>query len=80
MQVVIDLGSFYEGTARLASLGDYCREARRQAGRGHDIVLTGPGPIWMYLSVAHALHGVARRLVYRSPVAGDVTIFDHDPG
>jgi hypothetical protein len=25
------------------------------------------------------LHGKARRLLYRSPVTGDVLIFDHSP-
>ncbi|MEW6419020.1 MAG: hypothetical protein AB1480_13010 [Nitrospirota bacterium] len=29
--------------------------------------------------VAHALHGKARKLIYRSPVTGDVVIFDHSP-
>ena len=29
--------------------------------------------------VAHALHGKAKKPVYRSPVTGDVVIFDHDP-
>ena len=31
------------------------------------------------LRIAHALHGKAKRLIYRSPVTGDVVIFDHDP-
>jgi hypothetical protein len=29
--------------------------------------------------VAHALHGKAKQLIYRSPVIGDVVIFAHDP-
>jgi hypothetical protein len=29
--------------------------------------------------IAHAVHSKARRPVYRSPVRGDVAIFDHDP-
>ncbi|HWO42691.1 MAG TPA: CRISPR-associated protein Csx3 [Candidatus Eisenbacteria bacterium] len=32
------------------------------------VVLTGQAPIWMYLRIAHALHGKARRLLYSSPV------------
>jgi len=40
-------------------------------------VLTGAAPVWLYLRVAHALHGKARKLIYRSPVTGDVAIFDH---
>jgi CRISPR-associated Csx3 family protein len=41
------------------------------------VVLTGRGPIWLYLRLAHALHGVARTLTYRAPEAGDVLVFDH---
>ena len=44
-----------------------------------EVVLTGAGPVWLYLKIAHALHGKAKKLVYRSPVTGDVVIFDHDP-
>jgi hypothetical protein len=36
-------------------------------------------PFSLYLKIAHALHGKAKRLIYRSPVTGDVVIFDHDP-
>jgi CRISPR-associated protein (Cas_csx3) len=42
------------------------------------VVLTGQGPIWLYLKVAHALHGKAIKLTYASPVTGEVVIFDHD--
>jgi hypothetical protein len=42
-------------------------------------VLTGQAPVWLYLTVAHALHGKARKLVYPSPVTGEVVMFDHDP-
>jgi len=35
--------------------------------------------VWLFMAVPHALHGKARKLVYRSPVTGDVVIFDHDP-
>jgi CRISPR-associated protein Csx3 len=44
-----------------------------------EVILTGAAPVWLYLKIAHALHGKARRLIYRSPVTGDVVIFDHDP-
>ena len=43
------------------------------------MVLTGPGPIWLYLKVAYVLHGKAIKLVYASPVTGEVVIFNHDP-
>lgn len=76
---VIDLSTFYTDTAKLSELDSYIRKVREIAGEGNDVVLTGQGPVWLYLKVAHALHGVARKLVYRSPVTGDVVIFDHSP-
>jgi hypothetical protein len=35
--------------------------------------------VWLYLKVAHVLHGKARRLIHSSSVTGEVVIFDHDP-
>lgn len=43
------------------------------------IQVTGRAPVWLYLKVAHALHGKARKLVYDSPVTGEIVIFDHSP-
>jgi len=31
------------------------------------------------LRIAHVLHGKAKKLIYDSPVTGEVVIFDHDP-
>lgn len=76
---VIDLKFLYTDTAKLADLPSYVAKALELAGEGNEMVLTGPGPVWLYLKIAHALHGKAKRLVYRSPVTGDVVIFDHDP-
>ncbi len=67
------------GNAKLSDLERYVSQAIVSAGEGNDIVLSGPGPIWLYLKIAHALHGKARKLIYRSPVTGDVVIFDHTP-
>ena len=77
--VVIDVKQVYGDTAKLGEIPRYLEEVLGQAGEGRVVVLTGPGPVWLYLKIAHALHGKARRLIYRSPVAGDLTIFDHDP-
>lgn len=77
--ILIDLSSFYTDTAKLSDLPAYIEAAQQQAGQGNEVVLTGQGPIWLYLSVAHALHGKAKKLIYRSPVTGDVVIFDHNP-
>lgn len=76
---VIDLGEIYGGVAKLADLPQYLEQAKSQAGEGNEVVLTGRAPVWLYLAVAHALHGVARKLIYTSPVTGEVVIFDHTP-
>ncbi|MHA2641763.1 MAG: TIGR02221 family CRISPR-associated protein [bacterium JZ-2024 1] len=77
--VVIDLQTLYEGTAKLEALKEYLEKARGLAGRGNEVVVTGEGPVWLYLSIAHELHGFAKRLYYESPVTGRVLVFDHSP-
>lgn len=79
MVITLNLESFYSENARLSDLDSYIAKAKDLAGEGNDIVLTGAGPVWLYLKIAHALHGKVRRLIYRSPVTGDVVIFDHSP-
>ncbi len=76
---VIDLSTFYKETAKLENLPDYKKQAIQLAGEGNNITLTGAAPVWLYLSIAHALHGKAKKLVYASPVTGEVVIFDHNP-
>ncbi len=75
----IDLETFYEETAKLPFLPAYLDRAVALAGEGDEVVLTGKAPVWLYLCVAHALHGKAKKLIYRSPVTGDVVVFDHNP-
>lgn len=42
------------------------------------VTLTGAGPIWAYLRIAHALHGRAVRLDYAAPnVDGGICVFTH---
>ncbi|MBW2570283.1 MAG: hypothetical protein JRE47_13200 [Deltaproteobacteria bacterium] len=77
--ILIDLETFYTESAKLLALPTYIEKAIKQAGEGKKIILTGKAPVWLYLSVAHALHGKAKKLTYRSPVTGDVVIFDHNP-
>lgn len=77
--IVIDLSSFFQDTAKLTELAMYQAKAVELAGQGNQVTLTGAAPVWLYLSIAHALHGKAKTLFYRSPVTGDVLIFDHDP-
>ncbi|HXG41395.1 MAG TPA: TIGR02221 family CRISPR-associated protein [Dehalococcoidia bacterium] len=76
-QVVIDLKELYGEVAKLDELRVYVSRVLEQAGEGNDVLLTGQAPVWLYLAVAHALHGKARRLFYSSPVTGEVLIFDH---
>jgi hypothetical protein len=78
-EINVDLSNFFKGTAKLSEVDEYIQKARGFAGEGNDIILTGQAPVWLYLKVAHALHGKARKLIYRSPVTGDVVIFDHSP-
>ncbi len=80
-RIVINVESLYSetDTAKLASLSVYELKALEIAGKGNEIVLTGQGPIWLYLKMAHALHGKVRKLSYDSPVTGEVVIFDHSP-
>ena len=43
-----------------------------------DVDLTGAGPVWGHLAIAHALHGRARVLRYVAPNAPDgIVIFRH---
>ena len=77
--ILFDISILFNKNAKLADLDDYLVKSEEIAGEGNEIILTGKGPVWLYLSIAHALHGKAKKLTYRSPVTGDVVIFDHDP-
>ena len=65
----IDLKTLFGDTAKLADLPAYLDRACALAGEGNDVVLTGQAPVWLYLKIAHALHGRAKKLTYTSPVA-----------
>lgn len=78
-RVIIELDKLYQGTAKLSKLDDYIEESIKLAGEGKEVVLTGAAPVWLYLKIAHALHGKACKLWYHSPVTGELIIFDHDP-
>lgn len=77
--VIIDLAELHGGQAKLDQTPEYLSRVEEQAGRGNDVVLTGAAPVWMYLKIAHALHGKVTSLWYDSPVTGAVVIFDHNP-
>lgn len=79
--IVIDISSLFEDTkqAKLAELPHYERSIIKTVPPGSHVTLTGPGPVWLYLKIAHKLHGIARSLSYSSPVTGNIEIFNHDP-
>jgi hypothetical protein len=82
--VTLDLERLYSATgqAKLADLPRYEQAVLAQVPAGARVVLTGRAPIWLYLRVAHLLHGRANVLSYLSPPAGlhePLEIFNHDP-
>jgi hypothetical protein len=79
--MTLDLSTLYAatGTAKLADLSAYEATVASAVSPGADVVLTGPAPVWLYLRLAHKLHGIARSLTYDSPVTGPVKVFDHNP-
>lgn len=79
--IEIDLSALYGDIAKIDRLEDYEQRALALAGEGNEVVLTGAAPVWLYLRIAHALHGKARRLLYRAPAlqGRDLVIFDHSP-
>ena len=79
--MTIDLSELYAATgqAKLADLPAYEAKVKELAPPGADVTLTGQAPIWLYLRIAHALHGRARILTYDSPVTGSIEIFNHNP-
>jgi hypothetical protein len=79
--MTLDLAQLYTatGTAKLADLPSYETHVKQLVPPGSDVTLTGQAPVWLYLRLAHALHGIARVLTYDSPVTGPVEIFNHNP-
>ena len=42
------------------------------------VMLTGAGPVWGHLAIAHAMHGRAARLAYVAPNTPEpIVIFNH---
>ena len=78
-KVIVDLKGIFGETAKIVQLPEYIESALTLAGEGNEVILTGQAPVWLYLAVAHALHGKAVKLTYLSPVTGEVNIFDHNP-
>lgn len=81
INMTLDISTLYTatGTAKLSDLPAYEASVREIVPPGADVTLTGPGPVWLYLRLAHTLHGICRVLTYHSPVTGAVEIFNHNP-
>lgn len=79
--MTLELSTLYAatGTAKLADIPAYEAQVKELVPPGADVTLTGNAPVWLYLRIAHALHGRARILTYESPVTGLVEIFNHNP-
>ena len=78
-EVVIDLSTFFSLRAKFSELSSYRQKAIDLAGNGKKVILTGAAPVWLYLDIAHELHGKVKSLIYRSPVTGDVVVGDYAP-
>jgi len=78
-RITIDVQELYGESAKLEQIPEYISSVQERAGEGNEVVLTGPGPVWLYLKLGHALHGKALKLIYSSPVTGEVEIFNHNP-
>jgi len=79
--MLLDISTLYAatGTPKLAELPVYEAQAKHLVPPSCEVTLAGNGPIWLYLRLAHTLHGRARKLFYDSPVTGPIEIFNHDP-
>ncbi len=79
-EITINLENIYgkdkDQNAKLSLLDVYISKVKELAGEGNEVVLTGAAPVWLYLK---ALHGKAKKLIYSSPVTGELIIFDHSP-
>ena len=51
----IDVKNFYTNTAKRSLVPEYEAKALELAGEDNEVVLTGAGPGWLYLKLAHAL-------------------------
>lgn len=79
MKVIINVSTLYNGQAKINDIDIYLKKVLEAAGEAKDVVLCGPGPIWLYLMISHALHGKVRSLSYSSPVTGEIVIYNHNP-
>jgi len=63
--------------ALVAEIPTYVKMVVEKVETEKEVILTGAGPVWLYLVLAHALHGKTALLMYDSPVTGPIIIHDH---
>ena len=78
-RIVIEVDQLFDDVAKLSKLDFYIKKCLQFAGEGNEVIVTGAAPVWLYLKIAHALHGKAKKLIYKSPIIDELIIFDHDP-
>lgn len=91
-QVIIDISKFEDAdpaTGRVNLIFGKVNEYQRKAIAmipafkpgielpEFEVVLTGPGPIWLYLGLAAALHSRGGKVIYAAPNAPRVIVIDH---
>lgn len=77
--LVLDVGTLFNENAKINDISLYLDKIEKLPLSGKNVILTGKGPIWLYLKIAHHLHGSVMSLSYDSPVTGKITVFDHSP-
>ena len=89
-EYVVDLETIYKvfnENAKVDLIPKYCESIDKQIIqqmpkellRETTFVLTGRAPVWLYLVVAHYLHGKVYKLSYDDGKGLRVKIFDHTP-
>jgi hypothetical protein len=75
MEVTIDVKTLCGERPSIGLLSEYESLVVKFAGQDNYIVLTGVGPMWLFMRLTHALHGRCMGLSYMSPAGVPVVIF-----
>lgn len=78
-KTTLNVEELYGEKALVEQRSSYIAGALKKTGQSKEVVLTGKGPVWLYLLLAKALHGKVSKLVYSAPTSGDIVIFDNLP-
>lgn len=81
----LNLPATQDTADRLASVANSCLYGDATGGEWAPgdppvtVTLTGAGPVWGYLAIAHALHGRCAQLIYAAPNA-TIVVWSHGVG